>query len=67
MHLKLPTLNYTKLRAVCRDMIEVFKIAHDLYNSDARTHAHARAFNGPLSGTTRVSQYQKGKTNPAFY
>ena len=43
MHLKLPTLNYTKLRAVCRDMIEVFKIAHDLYNSDARTHAHARA------------------------
>ena len=27
-----------------------------------RTHARARAFNGPLSGTTRVSQYQKGKT-----
>ena len=33
----------------------------------ARTHARARAhthtFNGPLSGTTRVSRYQKGRTN----
>jgi len=26
------------------------------------THTHTR-FNGPLSGTTRVSRYQKGKTN----
>ena len=25
-----------------------------------------RAFNGPLSGTTRVSRYQKGKTNVDF-
>jgi len=23
---------------------------------------HTHPFNGPLSGTTRVSQYQKGKT-----
>ena len=28
-----------------------------------RTHTHTHPFNGPLSGTTRVSQYQKGKTN----
>jgi len=27
---------------------------------------HARAFNGPFSGTTRVSRYQKGKTNLDF-
>ena len=27
---------------------------------------HTRPFNGPLSGTTRVSQYQKGKTNLDF-
>ena len=27
---------------------------------------HARAFNGPLNGTTRVSRYQKGKTNLDF-
>ena len=29
-------------------------------------HTRARAFNGPFSGTTRVSQYQKGKTNLDF-
>ena len=27
------------------------------------THTHTLAFNSPLSGTTRVSRYQKGKTN----
>ena len=26
-------------------------------------HTHRHPFNGPLSGTTRVSRYQKGKTN----
>jgi len=30
------------------------------------THTHAHAFNGPFSGTTRVSRYQKGKTNLDF-
>jgi len=28
--------------------------------------AHTHTFNGPLSGTTRVSRYQKGKTNVDF-
>ena len=28
--------------------------------------AHTHPFNGPLSGTTQVSQYQKGKTNLDF-
>ena len=27
------------------------------------THTHTHPFNGPMSGTTQVSQYQKGKTN----
>jgi len=27
---------------------------------------HTRAFNGPLSGTTQLRQYQKGKTNLDF-
>jgi len=26
-------------------------------------YTHTQPFNGPLSGTTRVSRYQKGKTN----
>jgi len=30
------------------------------------THTHTHTFNGPLSRTTRVSQYQKGKTNLDF-
>ena len=30
------------------------------------THTHTHPFNGPLSGTTQVSQYQKGKTNLDF-
>ena len=34
--------------------------------STAVTHTHTHPFNGPLSGTTRVSQYQKGKTNLDF-
>ena len=30
------------------------------------THTHIHPFNGPFSGTTQVSQYQKGKTNLDF-
>ena len=33
------------------------------YFSHTHTHTHTHPFNGPLSRTTRVSQYQKGKTN----
>jgi len=30
------------------------------------THIHTHPFNGPFSGTTRVSRYQKGKTDLDF-
>ena len=30
------------------------------------THTHTHPFNGPMSGTTRVSRYQEGKTNLDF-
>jgi len=30
------------------------------------THTHTHPFNGPFSGTARVNQYQKGKTNMDF-
>ena len=30
------------------------------------THTHTHTFNGPFSWTTRVSRYQKGKTNLDF-
>jgi len=29
-------------------------------------HTHTHQFNGPLSGTTHVSRYQKGETNLDF-
>jgi len=32
----------------------------------SHTHTHTHTFNGPLSGTTRVSRYQKDKTNLDF-
>ena len=42
----------------------------DLFKAKKRkrpfTHTHTHPFNGPLSGTTRVSRYQKGKTNLDF-
>jgi len=34
--------------------------------SDRKTHTRTHPFNGPFSGTTRVSRYQKGKTNLDF-
>ena len=35
-------------------------------DSKATTHTHTHTFNGSLSRTTQVSQYQKGKTNLDF-
>jgi len=32
----------------------------------SQLHTHTHPFNGPFSGTTQVSQYQKGKTNLDF-
>jgi len=35
-------------------------------DNDTNTHTHTHPFNGPFSGTTRVSRYQRGKTNLDF-
>ena len=40
--------------------------AHTHTHTHTRTHTHTHPFNGPLSGSTRVSRYQKGKTNLDF-
>jgi len=39
---------------------------HTSTHASTHTCEHALAFNGPFSGTTRVSRYQKGKTNLDF-
>ena len=45
-------------------MAQVRLSAHGI--STTHTHTHTHAFNGPLSRTTRVGRYQKGKTNLDF-
>ena len=40
--------------------------SHTHTHTHTHTHAQTCPFNGPLSGTTRVSWYQKGKTNLDF-
>jgi len=35
-------------------------------HTHTHAHTHTHPFNGPLSGTTQVSRYQKGKTNLDF-
>ena len=41
--------------------------ASNLTESKLNTsHTHTHTFNGPFSGTTQVSRYQKGKTNLDF-
>ena len=37
-----------------------------LLQTDNHTNTHTHPFNGPLSRTTQVSQYQKGKTDLDF-
>jgi len=44
---------------------QICKISCEIF-SGFNTHTHTHPFNGPLSGTTQVSQYQKGKTNLDF-
>ena len=46
---------------ICTLILQQNNDLSDTY-THARTHTHTHPFNGPLSGTTRVSQYQKGKT-----
>jgi len=41
-------------------------VAELLLCVDWDTHTHTHLFNGPLSGTTQVSRYQKGKTSLDF-
>ena len=55
----LSCLCFTGHLALPTDSIWAITTAH----AHAHAHAHTHTFNGPLSRTTRVSRYQKGKTN----
>jgi len=41
-------------------------VSVDLHMNHTHTQTHTHPFNGPLSATTRMSRYQKGKTNLDF-
>ena len=69
MVLVLVLLIYTKFSDICQNLNEVYKYLSYLlivHWSHKEIHTHTQLFNGPFSGTTQVSQYQKGKTNLDF-
>jgi len=45
-------------------LVHIHAAAHSCKSVQTQTHTHQ--FNGPFSGTTQVSQYQKGKTSLDF-
>jgi len=44
----------------------VWLVQFSLVSFDVVSETHTHPFNGPFSGTTQVSQYQKGKPNLDF-
>ena len=54
----------TKLVSTLQDCLDASRKEED--SEIEVTHTHTYPFNGPLSRTTRVSQYQKGKTSLDF-
>ena len=57
-HASTPPLSFYRLDAL--------PAAQPTASKHRTTHTHTHPFNGPLSGTTQVSRYQKGKTNLDF-
>ena len=55
------------ITACCSCSVVVLVVLEMLQaRTHAHTHTHTHPFNGPLFRTTRVSRYQKGKTNLDF-
>jgi len=49
--------------SICSRLTESLKLG---FKTHTHTHTHTHPFNGPFSGITQVSRYQKGKTNLDF-
>ena len=54
-----------RFRVEIRDLNDLVWLRKSLFHH-THTHTHTYTFNGPFSGTTRVSRHQKGKTNLDF-
>ena len=67
LHTQMETLkaqlneSHTELQRVKSD--NAVLLTKSQYAPRSHTHTHTHTFNGPFSGTTQVSRYQKGKTN----
>ena len=59
------TLHINKLH-ISYELFRVFKLKLNHPHKHTHTHMHTQPFNGPFTGTTWVSQYQKGKINLDF-
>jgi len=60
---------HTEVKQICTTLrrYNKFRLHFLLWKyENTHTHTHTHPFNGPLSGATRVSRYQKGKTNLDF-
>ena len=59
-------VRFSSVTTMFRDLLER-TVQNDVFQCQVGcnklNHSHTRPFNGPLSGTTWVSRYQKGKTN----
>jgi len=53
-------------RLLARWTISVVTTTNHHFTAIIQINTHTHPFNGPFSGTTRVSRYQKGKTNLDF-
>ena len=58
------TCCHPRLRSTPR--VDGQRCMHGISGVATHTHTHTHTFNGPFSGTTRMSRYQKGKTNLDF-
>ena len=54
------------LAGVFSDSVDVPANNHHRLLQISSAHTHTHPFNGPFSGTTQVSRYQKGGTNLNF-
>jgi len=60
-HTSTPLLSFLQAGRPSCHPINSVKALKALHQEHTQTHTHP--FNGPFSGTTQVSRYQKGKTN----
>jgi len=60
------TVKHTKKQEIWQTYLHSKKTQSRIAETYSWKHTHTHPFNGPFSGTTRVNQYQKGKSNEDF-